>query len=119
MVLTNNHNLPDPIFRAIKNKGRPDLPEADIWATRLIDSPQVRILTKKYRDQIEEDAIDKVWSLLGDSVHIILEKANLNGLVEIPLTAHYPPYYVGAIVDHYEDGIHTDYKLTSAWSLLS
>ena len=115
-MITNNFNLPDPIYQAIANRQKPDVRPADIYTTALIDSPQIRVLKKKYRDQITEDASDMIWLLLGQCTHEILEKACVSGLFEEVLTADYPPYTVGAIIDHYEDGVHSDYKITSVWS---
>lgn len=68
--LTNESNLPSPLFYAIKN----DTYEArgDISVTTLIDSPYIRLL-KKYNNY-EEDAADSIYSLLGQGVHHVVER---------------------------------------------
>lgn len=42
-------------------------------ATRLILPPRIAVLRAFHEDEIEEDASDRIWSLLGSSVHRMLE----------------------------------------------
>ena len=76
MLTTNKHNLPEPIFLAVKaarekyNEGD----HGDISTTRLIAPPQIIALQKKYADQLEEDVMDSLFSLDGQVIHKILEE---------------------------------------------
>lgn len=45
----------------------------DSTATRLILPPRIAVLRAFHEDEIEEDATDRIWSLLGSSVHRMLE----------------------------------------------
>ena len=74
-VFTNKHNLPAVIVDAVVND--PYVGGGDISATKLIDAPQVRVLSSKYRDEVTVDVSERVWSLLGQCVHTILERAGL------------------------------------------
>jgi hypothetical protein len=74
MKLTNKKHLPEPLFKAISNDQY--VKRGDISVTSLIGSPKINALRKVHYDEIEEDAIDNVWSLLGSSVHHIIERAN-------------------------------------------
>src|SRR4051812_15200780 len=79
-TITNDQNLAEPIYRAICNdqyKGG-----GDISITRLIAPPRIVALRKHYEGQIVEDAVDRVWSLLGQSVHLIIERAS-EGMVDV------------------------------------
>ena len=74
MELTNKYHLPLPLYKAISNDQY--VKRGDISVTSLIDSPKVNALRKLHYDEIVEDAIDNVWSLLGSSVHHVIERAN-------------------------------------------
>lgn len=73
MHITNLYGLPEALVRAVKNdsyKGG-----GDISATKLIDSPQIRVLNKKYGSAIVEDVTDRIWSLMGQAIHYVLERS--------------------------------------------
>lgn len=69
MELTNKHNLPEIICKAVSN----DLYMGfgDISVTTLIDSPRVRMLKKMNKPQ--NDVSDFLWSALGTSFHNLME----------------------------------------------
>ena len=74
MKYTNASNLPQAIERAVINdpyssKG------SDISTTKLIAPPRIRVLQKQNWEDIEEDISDRVFSLLGQSVHHIIERS--------------------------------------------
>lgn len=85
MKLTNRHNLPAPIVEAVRrdpySKG-----DAQFSATELIDAPRIHALRRRNAGQITEDVSEQVWSLLGRSVHGLLERygrrAGLSDYVE-------------------------------------
>lgn len=73
MNITNIHGLPEALVRAVKNdsyKGG-----GDYSVTRLIDSPQIRALSKKHSSAIVEDVSNRIWSLMGQAVHHVLERS--------------------------------------------
>jgi len=72
-TITNKHGLPEALVRAVTND--PYTGGGDISVTKLIDAPQKRALWLQHQDAIEEDVSERIWSLLGQAVHHILERA--------------------------------------------
>ena len=74
MKITNKHNLPEVVVNAltIDTYSRGD---SDISITQLIDSPRVSMLQKKHSEEIEQDAVDFIWSRFGTSVHEVFERS--------------------------------------------
>lgn len=70
-VIANKANLPGPMHRALSVNTY--VGGGDSSATRLIAPPRIVVLRKYHEDEIEEDASDRIWSLLGSSVHRMLE----------------------------------------------
>ncbi len=73
MKYTNLSNLPKAIERAVIND--PYESNSDISTTRLIAPPRIRVLQKRNWDLITEDVSDRIFSLLGQSVHHVIERA--------------------------------------------
>jgi hypothetical protein len=76
MKITNRHNLPETFVKAVEfqdstRKGI-DLKLDHISVTRLIESPRIRMLTLLNWKDIKEDVTDRLWALLGQSVHALL-----------------------------------------------
>jgi hypothetical protein len=78
MKITNKHNLPEPIYRALTedNYSRGN---SDLSVTQLIDSPRIRILKHRHNDEITEDASEMLWSVLGTAVHTMFEQHEPDG----------------------------------------
>jgi len=117
-TLTNVHNLPAAIVAAVQND--PYVGGGDISTTKLIDSPRVRVLGGKHKDQITVDVSERVWALLGQAVHTILERAGLRQegmVVEERLYADVDGWQVSGQVDsmHLEMQKLSDYKVTTVW----
>ena len=74
MRLTNKFNLPQTFLNVLD---RPTYSKggANISATQLLNSPKIVALTKKYDDEIEQDASEMVWSIIGTAIHGVLEHA--------------------------------------------
>jgi hypothetical protein len=118
MKLTNKRNLPDAFVRAVQNDGY-TRGGADLSITQAIDSPQVVEMVRQRWNEIEEDVEDRVWSLFGQSVHTILERANVVSIAERRLSADIEGWQISGGMDLYDiDGTLTDYKTTSVWSLI-
>lgn len=116
MRLTNNARLPDAIFQAVAadpySRG-----DADISVTGLISPPRKVALEAAHAGELVEDASDRIWSLLGQSIHTILERANRKGIAERRLSITVEGWKISGGMDLYdEDGVLVDYKTTSAWS---
>jgi hypothetical protein len=117
MKLTNKTGLPQPVYDAVKNDGY-SKGRADASLTELIGPPRIAALKRQFEDQIEEDVADRIYSLLGQSVHTILERANKTGIAERRFYMPVNDWVVsGAFDAYYSDGLLQDYKLTTAWSV--
>ena len=123
MKLTNKMNLPLAIKRAVENDPY-DPSGSDISTTRLIAPPLIRHLEVKHKDEIEEDVADRIWALLGSSVHHVIERAKIeNDLAEIRLFYKDDDITNGWTLSGQFDYITSegdliDFKTTSAWSAL-
>ncbi len=119
MNLTNTYNLPDAILQAVKND--PYKGGGDISVTKLIDAPQRRQLISKFKDAIVEDVSDRVWSLLGQAVHTILERANKSDIVEERLYAEVNGWQLSGQFDRID--LHgttlDDYKVTGVYKAMA
>jgi hypothetical protein len=95
--------------------------KADISVTTLIGPPKINQLKKRYSDQIVEDASDRVWALLGQSVHKVLELAGgEDEMTEKRLYKEINGWTLTGQTDLYETGNQTisDFKVTSVFSFL-
>jgi hypothetical protein len=115
---TNRAELPQAIVDAVTNdsysKG-----DADISITGLLRPPRLAVLEKKHEHEIVEDISDRIWSLLGQSIHTILERANRTAIAERRLSIEVEGWKVSGGMDVYkEDGTLLDYKVTSVWKLV-
>lgn len=118
MKLTNKHGLPAAVVAAVE--ADPYTGGGDISATRLIDAPQVVHLAKQHRDKLEVDVSERVWSLLGQSVHTLLERAGLRqqGMsAETRLFADVLGWKVSGQYDvlDLDRRALVDYKVTTVW----
>lgn len=121
MKLTNKYNLPQPLVDAIANDGYSAPRDAKaISITTLFKPARIVALERKHRDTLEVDAIDSIWSLFGQAIHTILERANKSDIVEKRFGADFNGWYVNGQLDSYTmfDGLLTDWKTTSAWSIM-
>jgi hypothetical protein len=116
--LTNVHGLPQSIVAAVTRD--PYTGGGDISTTKLIDAPQVVELGRKHHDQIVVDVSERIWSLLGQGVHTILERAGLRqeGMVaEQRLFAEVMGWQVSGQFDvmDLESKKISDYKVTTVY----
>ena len=116
MLLTNLHGLPDAFVAAVRNDSY-NAGTGDISTTKLIDSPQRRSLARKHRDMIVEDVSERVWSLLGQAVHTVLERAATTALVEERLYMTINGWSLSGQFDrlHVADKTIQDWKVTSTY----
>jgi hypothetical protein len=118
MNLTNIHDLPQALVDAVRND--PYTGGGDISVTKLIDAPQRRVLLKQYKDSIVEDVTERIWSLLGQAVHTILERANKSDVVEERLYADVDGWSLSGQFDRMDLRGETldDYKCTSTYKVM-
>ena len=123
MKITNKSNLPKVIERAVINDPY-DSSGSNISTTRLIAPPRIRVLEMRNWDLIEGDVSNRIFSLLGQSVHHILERSKLKvDLAERRLFYKDDKITNGWTLSGQFDllsrqGDLTDFKVTSAWAAL-
>ena len=118
MILTNRYNLPDPVYRAIENDPY-DSGDCDISTTRLINPPQVVTLTLRHGDKLEEDISERIWSLMGQCIHVVLERATKGKLkAEKRYSATVNGWKISVGIDLLIKHTLVDYKMTSVWSYI-
>lgn len=123
MKLTNKLNLPSPLYKAICNDSYSP-GESDYTATGLIAPARIEALKLKHADELTEDASDRIYSLQGQSVHTILERATKDlqaegWIAEQRFYSEFNNKKVGAQIDvfHPATGLLQDYKVTSVYSV--
>ena len=123
MKITNKSNLPKIIERDVINDPY-DSSGSNISTTRLIAPPRIRVLEMRNWDLIEDDVSNRIFSLLGQSVHHILERSKLKvDLAERRLFYKDDKITNGWTLSGQFDllsrqGDLTDFKVTSAWAAL-
>lgn len=115
--ITNASNFPDALVRAVQNDGY-DKGDCAFSVTELLKPPRLRALLVKHAEEMEEDVEDRIFALLGQVVHGILERANALDLCEKRFFASFDGYVVSAQIDSLEldsNGVLTDWKCTTAY----
>lgn len=115
MKVTNKANLPQPIYDAIIRDGY-SRGDADISVTELLSPARISALKAAHWQEIEEDASDRVWSLVGQVMHGILERSNRTGIAERRLSVQVEGWKVSGGMDaYYDHGLLQDYKFVTAY----
>jgi len=120
MQITNHANLPDAIVQAVVNDPY-DAGDCNISVTSLIGPPQIRVLSRAHWDELEEDASDRIWALVGQIGHGILERAETSAITERRLFADIEGWRLSGQLDRLvllPDGRLQDYKFTSVWACI-
>jgi len=121
LIITNNQNLPLPIYKAILNDAYKQV--GDITTTSLIKPIRARILEKRHDNEIKADASDMIYALLGQTLHAILERAG-ESVDWYIVEERYAVKIAGWVLTGQMDSAQVffpalstlyDYKLTSYW----
>src|SRR5688572_18619098 len=118
MRLTNRLGLPSSIVNAVSrdpySKGN-----AHLSVTTLIGPARKRQLELQHGDQLTEDAADRIWSLMGQITHGILERSDREAWTEERLYIERHGWRISGQFDRVllEQGLLQDYKLTSTYSV--
>jgi len=125
MRITNKYNLPAPLVRAVTaTRHESDDDPNSIRVSSVIQPVQLRALMKRHDNDIEEDAADRIFSLMGTLLHDVLEKSAKNFdhcTTEEALSTEILGWKV---IGHYdlseftlEGEVLTDWKLTSVYAM--
>ena len=120
-MLTNKYNLPQPFVTAVeagqKSYQSSHGQRSDISVTQLISPAQI-VQLQRENPRADEDVSDRVWALLGQLMHGILESSDDgNELVEQRLYRDIAGWTISGQFDRFEviPGILSDWKLCSVW----
>jgi len=126
MKITNKYHLPAPVVHAVTHD-RYDPGDGDVSCTTLIAPAQVYQLGLVHGGDTEEDASDRIWSMMGSAVHYVLENSindmQEKGVCPEDLISERRFYHtvggkkVSAQIDLYAGGELSDFKLTSVWAI--
>lgn len=123
MKHTNKYGLPEAFVRAVTNdpytRGG-----ADFSVTELLKPSRASALERRHAHELEEDVINRVYSLLGQSVHGILERGAREGIdiVEkryfMKVEVDGETYTLSGQIDHLaqDTGTLSDWKVTKAYA---
>lgn len=118
MNITNNLNLPQPIYLAVCGDTY-SAGESDISTTSLSLPSRIWALRKLHGEEITTDAADRIYSLLGQIGHSLAERlANNDAYVaEQRFYLDVDGVKIGGQIDLYDKQAKTlyDYKLCSYW----
>lgn len=124
MKITNKHGLPEALYLAALNDDY-DPGSADISVTKLVGPPRIAILEREHWDQLEDDAMDRLWLMLGKGMHKVLEaggKATHNRIVEDRMFATHKGWVISGSPDVVKlpskKAKITDWKVTSALTVV-
>lgn len=121
MNMTNKLRLPDAIVRAVE-KDSYTKGSADISVTELLSPPQMRQLKLAYAAEIVEDVSDRIYSLMGQSLHAIIERAaseDATVMAEATVYSEYNGWVVKGQADHLllATGELLDFKMTTTYKV--
>jgi len=119
MKLTNKYNLPE-VYVAACNNDDYDPGIGDTTATRLLKPPYMIRLEADHWHEIVRDVSDMLFSLDGQLVHLLLERAAVDGTQEQRIYADFCGWKVGGQFDRITaDGTTLqDYKRLSVWEYI-
>lgn len=117
MRVSNRLGLPQAFINAL-NLERHNA-EGEISATTLLKGACETVLTDRHFDEIEIDVADCVWQIWGSAVHLIFEKAGIEGFTEEKFTVSVSNSKVTGRVDLYDLENETvyDWKTASVWKV--
>lgn len=116
MKWTNDLSLPLPLYAAITTDTYTIGAKADYSTTQILKPPRIVALTRKWKEHLVEDVSDSIFSLLGRSIHTILERAASDRyIVEQRYYAEFNGFVLAGQIDVYDQETQTlsDYKLCS------
>lgn len=117
MKITNQAGLPQAVFEAISQKEYTK-EGANLSVTELIDPPRVVALKKKHDAEIEVEAEGLLATFLGTAFHKAIEAGTQTGTAERRLKMEVGGWTISGGMDHYHDGVLTDYKTATTWKTM-
>lgn len=114
--LSNKLNLPAILVRAIANDHYTGGTASDYTTTSLLRPPRIAQLSRLHKEKLVEDASDRLWSLYGQIIHQIIERAATDELVEKRLFMTVAGKTVSGQVDLVHNKILADWKFVTRYA---
>lgn len=117
-MITNELSLPEPLVSAVHNDSY-DRGDCDYSTTMLIAPARIVQLRKEHRGQITEDVSDRIFTLMGQAIHSVLERAASDRyLIEQRYFHTHDGARVSGQIDLYDKETKTlqDWKITSRFT---
>lgn len=115
MKITNNHDLPQIIVDVVQSLSYPPRAENRIGVTELIGPPLIRQLKRKHWSELEEDASESAWRLMGTAIHKLIESKTPEHISEVRIEKEVDGMTVSGVADVSDGECLYDYKITSSW----
>lgn len=115
MTLTNKLGLPEPLVNAVRQDPYSSN-GSDTTVTTLLKPTRAVALEKLHKDEITEDASERLWALAGQIGHAILERGSKHELTERRLFTSIRGWKVSGQADLIPPDVLIDYKFTTVWS---
>lgn len=111
MRITNNKGLPEEFVNLASDDERAPIPNT-YHVTELVKPTPILVLERRHYDEIEVDAADCVWLVLGTAVHKVMEEANKDKMAELPFSVSVGGDTIAGRVDLYDEkeSVITDWK---------
>jgi hypothetical protein len=117
MEIRNDYNLAQGIYNKIVSLVyRPTKEKKRV--SEIVGPPLIKTLSLDHWGELSCDASERIWSLLGTSVHYILEKDD-DAITEVEVSAPFGDDIVVGHFDRYANRTIEDYKVTSVWSVIN
>lgn len=116
MVITNKMGLPESFVKACEIEENVE----GLRVTQLLNGVRATILTQRHWNEIEVDAADMVWLILGTAVHKVLEMTDEGDdeFREQRLSMKISDTVLTGKSDLYKNKVITDYKTCSTWKVI-
>ena len=117
MKIENPRNLPQSLVNACSVEKHNK--EGEVSATTLLKGTKQIILEERHWEELTDTVDNRIWAILGTSVHKLLEEKKPNAFTEEKFECQIGSKKVVGHVDLYdmENAEITDYKTTSVWKI--
>ena len=117
MIVKNSMGLPQAFINALNLERHNE--KGSYSATTLLKGACEQVLTDRHFEEIEIDVSDCVWQIWGTAVHLIFEKAGIEGFTEEKFEVPVSNSKVTGRVDLYDLQNETiyDWKTASIWKV--
>lgn len=131
MKITNNHDLPEPLYRTIcwaveryeGPKAKDIVQTRRLSVTTLINPPRLTMLRAVHEEDLEVDASSLLYMVTGIAFHFMMAEvgwtASGDAVIEERLARNYKGWVITGQFDVFARTILSDWKWTSIWSVVT